>query len=94
MEKDDGLPSQQALLDVERSQLSALELLDDVARILGVAYRGLQFGPSESPDIEDQSLSHARFAPKEEWVLRWLLKKAWLTSSSGKGKPSAEDSLR
>ena len=94
MEKDDGPPSQQALLDIERSQISALELLDDVARILGVAYRDLQFGPSESPDIEDQPSSHVRFAPKEEWVLRWLLKKGGLMSSSGKGKPSAEDSLR
>ena len=66
--------TQSALLDLERSAALPAELLDEAARILGV----------EFSEIEDELLSASAetkprrsivFAAKEEWVLRWLLKK-------------------
>ena len=66
--------TQSALLDLERSAAPPAELLDEAARILGV----------EFSEIEDELLSASAetkprrsivFAAKEEWVLRWLLKK-------------------
>ncbi len=87
--------SQQALLDLERSKVPPVELLDEVAQILGVKYGTLESanfhqtkGGKESPDLTGS-------APKEEWVLRWLLKRSGLSSlGGGKFKISDEDASR
>jgi transcriptional regulator with XRE-family HTH domain len=86
--------SQQALLDLERSKVPPVELLDEVAQILGVNYRHIRsrfFGP----DCDNNEIAPtADCAAKEEWVLRWLLKRIGLSSSGGKIKISIQDSLR
>jgi transcriptional regulator with XRE-family HTH domain len=86
--------SQQALLDLERSKVPPVELLDEVAQILGVNFRHIRatfFGP----DRDNNTVPPAAYcAPKEEWVLRWVLKRTGLWSVGGKIKISSEDSLQ
>lgn len=86
--------SQKALLDLERSKVPPVELLDEVGQILGVKYSHIQsmfFGP----ELGNEIFRHAATcAPKEEWVLRWLLKRIGLSSFGGKTKVSREDRLR
>ena|SRR2546421_12203220 len=86
--------SQQALLDLERSKVSPVELLDNVSQILGVKYGNIRsrfFDPPQGDKIIPQ-ITHS--SPKEEWVLRWLLKRLGLSTLGGKVKISKEDSLR
>ena len=86
--------SQQALLDLERSKVPPVELLDQVAQILGVNYRHVQ-STLTSPDRDNKAaFPTASCSPKEEWVLRWLLKRTGLSSAGGKNKASSEDCLR
>ncbi len=63
-----------ALLELERSTTLPTELLDEAARILGV-----KFGDLKDELFSEPKASVARklivFAAKEEWTLRWLLKK-------------------
>jgi hypothetical protein len=91
----DGIKSsQQALLDLERSKVPPVELLDAVAQILRVNYshiRSTIFDPELSKEIPRPAAS---CMPKEEWVLRWLLKRVGLSRSGGKSKISNEGCLR
>jgi transcriptional regulator with XRE-family HTH domain len=86
--------SQQALLDLERSKVPPVELLDEVAQILGVNYRHIRsrfFGPG----CDNNKIAPTAYcAAKEEWALRWLLKRLGLSGSGGKIKMSSRDSLR
>lgn len=86
--------SQQALLDLERSKVPPVELLEEVAQILSVNYthiRSTLFVPEQG---NKTSPDRAHCAPKEQWVLRWLLKRTGLWSTGGRTKASSEDSLR
>jgi transcriptional regulator with XRE-family HTH domain len=86
--------SQQALLGLERSKVPPVELLDEVAQILGVNYSDIRsrfFGLDRDNNESDPT---AYCAAKEEWVLRWLLKRMGLSSWGGKIKISGQDSLR
>ena len=86
--------SQQALLDLERSKSPPVELLDEVAQILGVKYGLIQstfFGPGRD---NKNVIPTVPCAPKEEWILRWLLKRTGLSTAGGKTKVSVEDCLR
>jgi hypothetical protein len=91
----DGIKSsQQALLDLERSKVPSVELLDGVAQILRVNYSHIWstiFDPELSKEIPRPATS---CMPKEEWVLRWLLKRVGLSRSGGKSKTSNEECLR
>jgi hypothetical protein len=91
----DGVKSsQQALLDLERSKVPPVELLDAVAQILGINYshiRSTIFDPELSKKIPHPAAS---CMPKEEWVLRWLLKRVGLSRSGGKSKISNEGCLQ
>ena len=72
------LPSshaQQALLNLERSQVPPVELLDEAARIIGVSVGEIQRSISDHEGTLSAQSHASQFAPKEEWVLRWLLKK-------------------
>jgi transcriptional regulator with XRE-family HTH domain len=86
--------SQQALLDLEHNKVPPVELLEEVSQILGVSYRLIRstfFGP----DRDNKTIPPTAYcAPKEEWVLRWLLKRIGLWSLAGKIKISSEDCLR
>ena len=91
---DDVKSSQQALLDLERSKVPPVELLDAVAQILSVNYSHIWstiFDPELSKEIPRPAAS---CMPKEEWVLRWLLKRVGLSRSGGKSKVSNEECLR
>ena len=86
--------SQQALLDLERSKVPPVELLNEVAQILGVNYGHIHstfFGPDRE---KKPRVPAASCAPKEEWILRWLLKRTGLSSAGSKTKVSNEDCLR
>jgi len=72
--------SEKALRDLEHSKLSPLELLDQVADILGVNLDDLSRQYLTNSDNASPSLP---FAPREEWVLRWLLKKLDPASADG-----------
>lgn len=73
----------QALLNLERSSAPSTELLDEAARILGVGFEQIREDLFAKPENELQrSTSSIPIAPKEEWTLRWLLKKT---------KPSTKD---
>ena len=86
--------SQQALLDLECSKVPPVELLDAVTQILGVKYRHIR-SRFFDPDQGNKTVSlTASYAPKEEWVLRWLLKRLGLSSSGSKNKISGEDCLQ
>jgi hypothetical protein len=91
----DGVKSsQQALLDLERSKVLPVELLDAVAQILGVNYNHIQ-STIFDPELGKEMLRPAASCmPKEEWVLRWLLKRLGLSKSGGKSKISNEGCLR
>ena len=79
--------AQQALLDLERNSLPPVELLDEAASILGITLDALNLDADERP-------SGVSFAPKEEWLFRWLLRRANLSTSGAKAsKISQEDSL-
>lgn len=86
--------SQQALLDLERSKVPPVELLDEVAQILGVKYSNLRSRFLQQRENESEATIAGAFAPKEEWVLKWLLKRTGLSSSGGKAKVSSEDALQ
>ena len=87
--------SQQALLDLERSKVSPVELLDEVPQILGVRYGDLSPIHFSRTKDDKKIPDAAGFAPKEEWVLRWLLKRSGLSTSGGtKIKISSEDASR
>ena len=86
--------SQQALLDLERSKVSPVELLEQAARILEVDYPHLQSTLSIPEQGNKPRLCVAHCAPKEQWILRWLLKKTGLCNTGGKIKVSSEDSVR
>ena len=91
---DDVKSSQQALLDLERSKVPPVELLDAVAQILSINYSHIWstiFDPELSKEIPRPAAS---CMPKEEWVLRWLLKRVGLSRSGGKSKVSSEECLR
>ena len=85
--------SEQALLEVEKSGLPTQDLLKQVTQILRVDlqnyYDEFCKGRSDLTGRKNKS-----FAPKEEWALRWLLKRlrsndpANVTAS---GKPLLED---
>jgi Urb2/Npa2 family len=86
-----------ALLSLERSFADPAELLDEAARILGVGYDEIRddlFTESEET-LAKRSIA---FAPKEEWTLRWLLKKtkpaAKNTSPGSEFESSANDDPR
>lgn len=91
----DGVQSsQQALLDLERSKVPPVELLDAVAQILRINYshiRSTIFDPELSKEIPYPAAS---CMPKEEWILRWLLKRVGLSRSGGKSRISNEGCLR
>ena len=91
----DGVKSsQQALLDLERSKVPPVDLLDAVAQILRINYshiRSTIFDPELSKGIPYPATS---CMPKEEWVLRWLLKRVGLSRSGGKSRISNEGCLR
>jgi nucleolar pre-ribosomal-associated protein 2 len=86
--------SQQALLDLERSKVSPVELLEEVAQILGVNYPHIRSAFVVPGQGNKTSLYVAHCAPKEQWILRWLLKRTELLSIGSKIKVSSEDSLR
>src|SRR3984885_6714440 len=91
----DGVKSsQQALLDLERSKVPPVELLDAVAQILRINYSHIQstiFDPNLSKKVPHPAAS---CMPKEEWVLRWLLKRVGLSKSGGKSRISNEECLQ
>ena len=87
--------SQQALLDLERSKVPAVELLDEVAQILGVKYSTLESSYLQPTKGAKESIPSSGYVPKEEWVLRWLLKRSGMFKLGvGKIKISDEDALR
>ncbi len=90
-------PTQNALLNLERSSAPLTELLDEAARILG-----LEFAEIRDDLFSECAMTYSRkttvFAPKEEWTLRWLLKKtkpgAKTASSGSEPKLSANHDPR
>ncbi|KKY27628.1 hypothetical protein UCRPC4_g00861 [Phaeomoniella chlamydospora] len=75
MVKEKAAPSaQQALLGLERSTLSVEEQLDEAFRILNIQVKDLEEASLEGEEAPGVSQPRT-FAPKEEWVLRWLLKR-------------------
>ncbi|EFR00577.1 hypothetical protein MGYG_03582 [Nannizzia gypsea CBS 118893] len=75
MGSEPELPAYQALLALEKGTSgSSIEQLEEAARIAGVDLEscGLSF---YADDSEPPLITPALSAPKEEWVLRWLLKK-------------------
>lgn len=86
--------SQQALLDLERSKTPPVELLEEAAQIVGVDYTHLQ-SAFIAPDQAPKTAVHTgHTVPKEEWVLRWLLKRTGLWTAGSKVKISNDESLR
>jgi hypothetical protein len=77
--------SEKALRNLEYSKLPPLELLDQVADILGVNLDDLGRQYLTNSDNTSPPLS---FAPREEWVLRWLLKKSDPTVADGTDEPT------
>ncbi|KAE8333535.1 Urb2/Npa2 family-domain-containing protein [Aspergillus sergii] len=63
--------SQEALLRLEKGSGSPISQLNEAAQIIGL---DLALCASH-PEINKTTYVQARAAPKEEWVLRWLLKK-------------------
>ena len=87
--------SQQALLDLERSKIPPVELLDAAVQILGLKYSTLESTYSQQKTDARATPRLTGSSPKEEWVLRWLLKRSGLSSlGGGKIKISDVDALR
>jgi hypothetical protein len=86
--------SQQALLDLERSKVPPVELLEEVAQILSVGYTHIRSTLFVLEQGNKTSPYRANCASKEQWVLRWLLKRTGLWSTGDRIKASSEDSLR
>lgn len=83
--------TQRALLNLERSSAPPTELLDEAARILGKEFAEIRddlFSASE----ETSSRKTAIFAAREDWTLRWLLKKTKSAATSSCTGPEAESS--
>ena len=95
MESADSHSSHQALLDLERDKTAPVELLESVALILGVKYEvlGIQLTARAEDEAEQNDVA-TRFAPKEEWVLRWLLKRSGLSGLPSKVKTTEADAIR
>ena len=72
--------AQQALLGLERSTLPVEEQLDNSIEILGLSTGGLD--ESEVSEYVVKEVPSNTFAPKEEWILRWLLKRIRSTSKT------------
>ncbi len=86
-----------ALLNLERSTAPPSELLEEAARILGVNFGGIK-DELFSESGESVAKNSIVFAAREEWTLRWLLKKtkpgARTTSSGSKLESSANHDPR
>lgn len=87
--------AQCALLNLERCSALESELLDQAARILGTGFvemrEQLFLGAGE-----ESAQKNVLFAPKEEWVLRWLFKRTkavarTVSPSSGPGTSVNDD---
>lgn len=65
--------AQQALLGLERSTLPVEDQIDNAFEILGLSTEELD--ESEDSEDVDKEVHGITFAPKEEWILRWLLKR-------------------
>ncbi|GAD98397.1 hypothetical protein ANI_1_876074 [Paecilomyces variotii No. 5] len=63
--------SQEALLQLEKGTGSPVTQLEEAARIIGIDLSLC----SSHPEVNREVSVHEHAAPKEEWVLRWLLKK-------------------
>lgn len=65
--------AQQALLGLERSTLPVEDQINNAFETLGLIIEEL----NESEDSEGvvEEVQGNTFAPKEEWILRWLLKR-------------------
>ncbi|OAT00194.1 uncharacterized protein BDCG_02135 [Blastomyces dermatitidis ER-3] len=67
----------QALLELEKGTSGPASQLQEAARIIGVdlssSYSREKLDIRVVPDAEKENQKHS--APKEEWVLRWLMKK-------------------
>lgn len=86
-----------SLLNLERSSAPPAELFDEAARILGVTLDEVKdelFSASQKKTTRRSTV----FAAKEEWTLRWLLKKtkptAKTTSPASEQESSANDDSR
>lgn len=64
--------SEQTLLDVEHSAQPAPQLLENVANVLRIDLSTCCQAFFEKPEEHPVAL---KSAPREEWALRWLLKK-------------------
>ncbi|EFE39162.1 conserved hypothetical protein [Trichophyton verrucosum HKI 0517] len=75
MGSEPELPAYQALLALEKGTSgSPIEQLTEAARVVGVDFEDYDLDLF-ADDGELPSITPAHSAPKEEWVLRWLLKK-------------------
>ena len=63
--------SQEALLQLEKGTTGPSSLLKDAAKIVGIDLAQCAGDPDANYNLQ----LHSQSAPKEEWVLRWLLKK-------------------
>src|SRR5438034_7596954 len=74
--------SHQALLDLEKGTESAVTQLKEAARIIDVDLDHTAIR-THGDRINTLSNTERTSAPKEEWVLRWLMKKLNASSSTG-----------
>lgn len=92
LETDGGSLPLQTLVDLDRSKIPPIDLLDEVAQIVGLQYSAIQASiSSDSFDYTAAVLS--KYVAKEELVLKWLLNRASFSRFGGKMKVSSEDSL-